>query len=655
MRKFRAGFLALAFGAALAAGCSQGGSAALNAVDTDPKAVETLVAKLTTESFKGKATAAADIAAVRDALPKEVSLTWGNLSFDAATGATVLTQVKFTPNGMPEVGVNIDELRLYDFDAELAKARLTGLRLTETAPLASRIDMKGVALFGMAAMLNQTVETQAPVEAIAPVEPETVPPVDGATPDGWPPSSEPSFEFDESMFQTSFDKFDFSFGRVIINDIVLRPYEMTPAPAGSGMTQMYGAGSEFFQQYIAVMRSVGIDAYAAHDLKADLGMTQMGQKMSMSFAAKTMGARGQRGGDLDASFVRDVNMLFDSPAGSVMQTPAMNFQYAIGYMGMEDTRFDKLYAHMAKGTMPPRTETDVMSYGLLTLQDQALKVGGREIMTVGESTLDARKFHWFIPTEIKASAKNAVIDFAAITQMGGEFAATMATLAPEDAEPGFVSPPTTPDFAALAALMEKHGLAKPNMNFNFGWNWNATSGDAKIDLGFGGDKLMQVDMKYEGGFPSFKAVSDLIPDDPMQMNEEAVANLFDQKSTLKLIDINVADNGGLTKMFDFAAEVGPIMAGGDPAVGGALQGQTGASLRQMAGGMLTMLGGASPDIAAFLNPMSSFIMEGGKLHIGLKPSQPTPFSGIAQKFMMMDPMSPGPVLKDLGLKVEHSK
>jgi hypothetical protein len=205
MRGFRAGFLALAFGATLAAGCSQGGSAALAAVDTDPKAVEALVAKLSTESFKGKATAAADFAAVRDALPKEVSLTWDDIAFDAVTGATVLTKVKLTPKDMPAVGVGIDELRLFDFDADLAKARLTGQRLTESAPLARRIDAKGVALFGLAAMLNSSMGTAAPapVDSVTPAEPAE--PDDGAPPEGWPPASEPSFEFDDAMFQTSFD------------------------------------------------------------------------------------------------------------------------------------------------------------------------------------------------------------------------------------------------------------------------------------------------------------------------------------------------------------------------------------------------------------------------------------------------------------------
>ena len=157
MRAFRAGFVALAFGAAFAAGCSQPGSGALGALDIDAKSVEGFVTKLAGESFKGKATAAADLASVRDALPKDVTLTWGNLSFDSATNSTLLTDVKLTPKDMPQVGLGIQELRLFDFDADFAKARLTGQRLTETAPLASRIDAKGVSMFGMAAMMNSAV------------------------------------------------------------------------------------------------------------------------------------------------------------------------------------------------------------------------------------------------------------------------------------------------------------------------------------------------------------------------------------------------------------------------------------------------------------------------------------------------------------------
>ena len=103
-----------------------GGSGAIGAIDVDPKSVEAHVTKLAGETFKGTATAAADIESLRSALPAEVAVSWGGLTFDAATGSTLLTAVKVTPKDNTEVGVSIDELRLYDLDVELLKARLRG-------------------------------------------------------------------------------------------------------------------------------------------------------------------------------------------------------------------------------------------------------------------------------------------------------------------------------------------------------------------------------------------------------------------------------------------------------------------------------------------------------------------------------------------------
>jgi hypothetical protein len=84
MRKLRALAFTAVLGFALAA-CSQGGSGAISAIDVDPKSVEAHVTKLAGETFKGTATTAADIESLRAALPAEVAVSWGGLSFDAAT------------------------------------------------------------------------------------------------------------------------------------------------------------------------------------------------------------------------------------------------------------------------------------------------------------------------------------------------------------------------------------------------------------------------------------------------------------------------------------------------------------------------------------------------------------------------------------------
>lgn len=645
MRAFKAGFAALALGAALVAGCSQPGSGARGVLDVDAKSVEGFVTKLAGETYKGKATTQADLAAVQAALPAEVALTWGNLAFDSATNATVLTDVKLTPKDMPQVGLAVQELRLFDFDADFAKARLTGQRLTETASLASRIDAKGVSMFGMAAMMNQMTGLSSETTDVTPDEP-----VDATEPaDDDFGLTEPAFDFDADTMNPVFDKYDFTFSRVILNDLVLRSIEATPAPAANAAAEpdAYGIDPEaqaMFRNYIAVMRSIGVDTFAAYDMKADFAMTQMGQQIGAAFIAKTMGTRGWRGGDFDASYIRDMAYTFNMTEGPF--SPAMNASYSIGYVGMEDLMFDKFYGYMAQGVVPPRTDTKLWSLGKYTFEDQKLNIGGKDIMTIGQSDLDARDFHWFIPTKITTSAKNATFDVAAIMELGEAATAAMPI------DPDYPAPPQ-PDFAAIRAALAKNGLDKPNLNFNFGYTWNETSGDTKVDLGFGGDKLMQITSKYEGSFPSFKAVSDLIPDDPMQANEAAIAQVFDAQSKLKLVDINVSDAGGLDKIFNMVADMGPIMAAADPSGYNPMEGQTGASLRQMAGSMLGMFG-ATPDIAPYVNPISAFIMQGGKLHIGLKPAQAMTWSAIGES-LEGTTGSPGEQLKALGLKVEHTK
>jgi len=656
MRAFKAGFAAIAFGAAFAAGCSQQGSGALGALDIDAKSVEGFVTKLAGESFKGKATAAADLAGVQAALPKEVSLTWGNLTFDSATNATVLTDVKLTPKDMPQVGLGIQELRLFDFNADFAKARLSGQRLTETASLASRIDAKGLSMFGMASMMNSMVNGQPAEISVTPEDPTA--PVDPSDPlAALPPGAEPALDFDGMT--PVFDRYDFTFGRVILNDIVLRSIEAVPAPAANAAADPYSMDGEagvMFRNYINVMRSFGVDTFAAYDMKADFAMKQSGQTVGASFLAKTMGTRGWRGGDFDASYARDMSYQFNVSEGSGI--PAVNVAYSIGYLGMEDLHFDKLYGYMAKGLTPPRTETNLLSFGSYLFENQKLTIGGKDIMTVGESTLDARKFHWFIPTSIKASAKNAMFDVGAMMEMAESFSAAEFPVDPSDPD-AMPAGPTAQDFAAIKAALEKNGFAKPNLNFNFGWDWNETSGDTKVAFAMGGEKLLQIDTKYEGAFPSFKAVSDLIPDDPMQTNEAAIAQVFDEKSTLKLVDVKITDEGGIAKMFNLSAEMATLMNGGMDMGMGPMNGD---QMRQMAAQGIQMLaiqaGPQMPEIPKMLTPISDFLLGGGKLRFLVQPAKPMTFMQIGERMMsagMSGAMDPSQAIKELGLKVEHSK
>lgn len=661
MRRFGGALVALAVGASLVvSGCSQG-SGAVSAIDVDPKAIEAHVTKLAGETLKGTKTTPANLDAIKALMPPEVLLTWGNLTFDAATNSTLVTDLKVVPRDMPTVGVQVSELRLWDFDADLLKARISGQRLSETVQLARRIDAKGVSVFGIADAVNQmqgsmgggAFEDAPP--AIEPANPTKFQPADPTapeTPEDWPPATEPDFHFDQNtdfgaLYATHIERYDVSIGRIIIDDVMLKPYVVpaaAPAPANADPYDPMSTMMPVLQQFVAISQSYGIDTAAYFDFKVGIAMTEMGQKMSGDILIKTLGARGMRGGDLDGMFMRDMTYSASADVGA----PApIDMSYTMGLMTLEDLRLDKVMGFLAKGVVPPRTETNLMGLGLWRTEAESFKIAGKEIYSVAEGMADLKGWHWFIPTNLQGSAKKVSLDLGAIMDLGLQF----SQMAPVD-EFGEERPDPTAEIQQAKSLLEKYGLSRITLDTSAGWNWNAGNGDTKLNLGFAGADLFDIDAKYEGVFPSFKAVSDVIPEDPEQTNPMAIANVFSTGSALKLIDLNVKDNGGLTKVYG-------IMGDFAPSIGMGPEPMTGDQVRSMVAGMVRQLSDPQatgmPEVAALMAPVASFLESGGKLRVAVQPAKVMPFTSLAGTLMAAGMGSPAQAIKDLGLKVEHSK
>lgn len=687
MRRMKAGFAALAMLAGLGA-CSQG-SAAIDAVDIDAKSLEAHVAKVASESIKGEATAAADLASLRSLLPREVSVTWGSLNFDAALGATVLTDVKVTPADMPEIGLGIAELRLWDFDVALLRARMQGQRLGETARLARRIDAKNVSVFGMAEMMNASAAEpaypggsyyddalQAPpaepaMEAPAapmkfvPQDPEYRPyppaPPSGETPSirDWPSITEPEFfepapyaepdYYYEPPASVTIDRYDIGYGRVILDDVMLKPF-VAPPPSSGGMTM--SSPLEAMQVLVAFMRSVGIDTMGALDLKFDMAMREGEELVAFSYTVKSMGSRGMRGADLDASYARDIAYSFDMGPDPSAPAVRRKIDFNIGFFGMEDLYFDKLLLELAKGQAPSLANTNLMSLGLWRSENVSMSMAGKQLFSTAETSFDARKFHWLVPTEIQSSAKGVVVDFEAIASLADMFQRS-------DYGYGYGFDDGIEEFLSAVEMMKRHGLSKPSMNFAFGWNWNPDSGDTRVTLGMGGDGLIDIDAKYEGSFPSYKSVTDVTPADPARANFQAIGRLFTERSQLKLVEVNVNDKGGLSKIFGLVAEGGQGMGGFDFGMGPTTM--TGEQLREQASlGLQSLAVQASsqfPEVKGLLTPVANFLATGGRLKMVMQPQQPMAFNALANvgAGAMFGTLTPSQVIQQMGVRTEHSK
>jgi hypothetical protein len=689
----KAGFAALAMLVGLGA-CSQG-SAAIGAVDIDAKSLEAHVAKLASETIKGDATAAADLASLRTLLPREVSVTWGSLNFDIASGATVLTDVKVTPADMPQIGLGIAELRLWDFDVALLRARMQGQRLNETARLARRIDAKNVSIFGLAEMMNAGLAPQAydPYDypprpevyalppAEAPADPEMEAPAAPAAPlkfvpqdpeyrpyppappsdkapsiRNWPSITEPEFfepapyaqpdYYYEPPVSISVERYDISYSRLMLDDIMLKPYEAPTATGGMTMSSPLDA----LQGLVAFMRSVGIDTMGALDFKFDMAMRQGEELIAFGYTVKSMGSRGIRGADLDASYARDIAYTFDM--GPDPSTPSIRrkIDFNVGFFGVEDVYFDKLLVEMAKGQAPSLANTDLMSLGLWRSENVSMSMAGKQLFSTAETSFDARKWHWLVPTDIQASAKGMVVDFEAIASLASMF---------QNSDYGYGFDDGVQEFLTGVEMMKRHGLSKPSMNFAFGWNWNPDNGDTRLSLGMGGDGLIDVDAKYEGSFPSYRSVTDVTPADPARANFDAIGRLFTERSQLKLIEVNVVDKGGLGKFFGLAAESGQAMGGFDFGRGpNALNGD---QLREQASllvqSMAVEASGQFPEVKGLLTPVANFLQSGGRLKMAMQPPQPMAFNALANvgAGSMFGTLTPSQVIQQMGIRTEHSK
>lgn len=661
MRKLGGMLFAVAMGASLVTGCSQG-SGAMSAIDVDAKSIEAHVTKLAGETFKGTATAAVDFASLRDALPEELAMSWGNLSFDAAANATVVTDLKLTPKEMTTVGISVSELRLYDLDVDLLKTRLAGGRLTDTAPLARRIDAKGVSLFGLADTINQlqggmydsfgdtfpdTFPDDFPQPAPEQVNPLKFQPGEPVTPEVIEPAPGDEFDFDSFQPAVSIERYDVSIGRVIFDDIVLKPYQVAPATlVDPNNYSSFDALMPVLQQLAAISQAYGIDTAAYLDMKFGFAVTEYGQKMAGDINIAAIGARGLRGGDMDGMFMRD--MKYVASGDIAPGAPPFTFDYNVGLMSAKDFRLGKVFDYFAKGAFPPKTEANLMSLGTWRSEKESMKMGGKEIYAVAETSFDGTGFHWFIPTKLQATGKGVSIDVGAFLDMAAQMGAAAQT-----AE-GMVDDGSLAQLQQVRGLLDKHGLSRPTFNSNFGWNWNANNGDAVLSLGFDGDSLLNVNAKYEGGFPSFKAVADLVPENPEETNMAAINNVFMTGTTLKLVELNVQDKGGLPKIYGIIGEFAPV-SGMSP------NPMSAEDVRLLAANavesMAIMAGQQIPEVPALLTPVANFLKSGGKLRFAMQPSKPTRITDLGMSMMgaQMGAASPSQVIKDLGLKAEHSK
>jgi hypothetical protein len=528
--------------------------------------------------FKVSGGAQADVNAVIAALPKSLSVKFAGQSFDAGSGATVLSKVTVSSTDLPDVALNIDEVKLWGLDTAFATARLSGQRLADSGALARRVEAKNLTVVG----LDKTMEKF----------------MKGFI-SGLPTGTDAS--------GIKINKYDVSIAHVVYDNVKLRPYELKPAvlaedsPAKELMP--------FVQGVAALANSFAMDASLVDGVKGDTDILQGEIKQAQKFEIATIASRGVNGGDTAAMLMRgtkqDMAMTGAGPNGK---------PYTLAFAGgtdistVENFRFAKLLHYLAIATLPPRTETDLMSGGLWRSGPTHYTLNGKPLMDSKDATFDATGFHWLIPTKLTFEAKDLVIHIDNAME-------TFETAMSSDGQPGAMK--------AQKDVLTKYGLGAPTLNLSGGWNWDPKGGAAKLDAHVKVGGWDQVDFKLDGGFPTFDQVSAQIPDtgDMSEAQEDALMKLFTSDTMLRAFNFDLVDEGGSGKVFGLIAD----MMAADPSVpkGSAPTAQTmkDESINQL-NTSASQMKDASPAMAAVMSAFAEFLSKGTAVHLAANPNPP---------------------------------
>ncbi len=563
---------------------------------------------------------AEDWRAFADAIAGVASVEFGSVD------GVVAREVVVTLAGEDAVGVRIDELRAWGLDGDAAASG--------DGRIADRFDARGVAFFGLGGMVERQADAitdliGAKVEDMAP---------------------EAAVELDTEM---DIERYDVGADRVVVDGLTVHPAEAAPAADDA-------AGSPFLavvKEIAGANRRASAEAYAFHNMRVAMAFEQAGGDSEMTLTGPFMGAEGWRRGDLDFAAFRgltfDMKMTVpatetvDEETGELVATPEFPMQVGGGYdfFSMEGLKLAKLYAHLAKGALPPASETDLMSLGVWRVLGERQTFGGRELSYTREATADMSKFHWLIPTDVRFSADGGRYN------MGGLFAYVeeMARAGGGESAAG------AEQMAQFAAALKETGLDVVPFEFEMTGTWDPQNGATASRLTIESETMGDWRQSFDGALPDFEGVKAMLPAEGEAVDWPGAMAALVQDAALRSASLELEDRGGLDKGFALAVAVAKL-APEDDAGAAMLRNADPADLRISSAAMMRMAAPqaaqAFPPAAGYIAAVADFVQKGGLLRIKAEPPAPFTMALVESEAEAID-ANPGRVAELLGLTVVH--
>lgn len=534
-------------------------------------------------------------------LPGEIGTSIGETSYDAATGATIVNGLRFFDPDNEDVGLEIGTLALTGFDMDLFEARMAGQALDTTGLLIDYMQATDITLYGVETLYGGAIDAyngllEDTLEALEEEEGEVAIELDTGGPIG-------------------LQKLDFRINSITLDDFMLRPFELTKKAFDEGEeddAELF----HFLQAYAAFQRAMGAASLTMSGLTFDMAMTEDDAPMSMSYTISSITTEGWQGGDIASSVTDRTIFTASVPMDEEDEDfPFENMDMSGDYrrQTVTDIRLDKALGWLARGELPPRTETDLMSLGVWTADGITFNMFGDTFYSMGAYVMDMSGFHWLVPTAIDMRVDDLVYNIGPLMRVVA------------DTDPDFADSEERQTLLDVLSVMDKYGLSAPSFDADIAWRWDPETGPANLNMTYGLDGYGTASTDLDIVSSSFDDLASLFDIEDEDAREAAFKQMAEQDMRFSGFSLELNDQGGLDKLFSMAIEIMNIVPNEETAAFANMEPE---DLRAMAAGLVPLgafeLSKVFPPAAGYARTMSSYINEGGKLRIAAEP--PTPLS-----------------------------
>lgn len=580
-------------------------------------------------------------------MPEAIKLSIGSSAFDAASGATIWTDVSLTGAGDHALGLTADEVKLWGLNTDGIKARIEGTNYTKTVKLAERIEASGLKTIGLEQMItdfsiayvegfSNTIEAVVPEEGID----------DAAL-----------AEMREAM-QGVFETYQINVDKFVLVGPQMRPWEIARIDPADAVENESRGALLAFQPVAAYYRTIGVDHMIWSNTSFEAVLNQEGIKQDMQGSYELAAYSGWYGGDLESSVIRNMGMEqtmdmreafadLGSPSGPAFEQIEMDMIAASS--SFEGMKLDKLFRFIAMGEWPSTDETDLMSLGRGDASGINVSFNDQPIFSVDHFEMDFSEWHWAIPTEAEIGMTNLQYNI-------DDLFTIIMEAAPEDDSAEIMQ------IKESVEVLRKYDALPFKSDFSVTWAWDPESGVFEFKHPYKHYEFGEANFEFSGTLPNFEqgvaaveADAAYVPDPDLspwelRLRETAWDTAFEDSFSLTSGLFVLDDKGGLDKLFAMASEFGKI---NPDEFGPMLANSTPEVLRQAAVSSVSIAaieaGKEVPQAENWGMAFADWVRDGGTFTARLNPPEPL---GADLEERYPDP-SPDQIVEILGLTVTH--